>query len=283
MTPLLLDGGMGTALLSAGLPAGALPEQWLLERPQAIAAVHAAHAAAGAELILTCTFNLAAPRLREGGVASATGLLAERAVELARRAAPRARVAGAVGPTGLDGRASPAELRERYAEAFRGLAAAGVDLLWAESLWDLGEARAALAAARASGLPVAVTFTFREGVDGLRAASSEAGEECLRVAVAEGASAVGVNCTLPGSAQALQALVARCAGALGVPIVTKPSAGLPGSIIAPGDLAAWAAELRAAGASWIGGCCGTTPEHLAAVALRLCGGGGRGPAPRIAK
>ncbi len=278
MTPLLLDGGMGTALLAAGLPMDALPERWLLERPDAIAAVHAAHAAAGAELVLTCTFSLAAPRLREHGVTIAIESLAARAVELARRAAPSARVAGAVGPSGLAGRASPAELRERYAEAFRGLAAAGADLLWAESLWDLAEARAALAAGRAAGLPVAVTFTFRDGLDGLQATSGEAGEECLRTAAAEGAAAVGVNCTLPDSARALEALVARCAGSLGVPVVAKPSAGLPGSIIPPGAFAACAAELRSAGASWIGGCCGAAAEHLAAVALRLRGGGGQAPA-----
>jgi 5-methyltetrahydrofolate--homocysteine methyltransferase len=269
VTRLLLDGGMGTALLATGLPVGASPERWLLERPEAIAAVHAAHAAAGAEVVLTCTFNLAAPRLRQSGVASATDALAARAVALARSAAPSARVAGAVGPTGLAGHTSTAELRERYAEAFRGLAAAGADLLWAESLWDLAEAGAALAAARATGLPAVVTFTFRDGHEGLRAASGQAGEECLRTVASAGAAAVGVNCTLPGSAQALSVLVARCAGALGVPVVAKPSAGLPGAVIPPGAFADWAVELRAAGASWMGGCCGATAEHLAAVALRL--------------
>jgi 5-methyltetrahydrofolate--homocysteine methyltransferase len=271
VTPLLLDGGMGTALLAIGLPLDAPPERWLVERPDAIAAVHAAHARAGAEVALTCTFNLAAPRLRAGGVTSPADALAARAVELVRRAAASVQVAGAVGPTGLAGRAAPAELRERYAEAFRGLAAAGADLLWAESQSDLAEARAALQAARATGLPVVVTFTFRDGSGGLGAASGETGEECLRAAASAGAAAVGANCTLPGSAQALSALVARCAGALGVPVVAKPSAGLPGSIIPPSAFADWAAELRAAGASWIGGCCGATAEHLAAVALRLGG------------
>jgi 5-methyltetrahydrofolate--homocysteine methyltransferase len=269
VTRLLLDGGMGTALLATGLPADASPERWLLERPDAIAGVHAAHARAGAEVVLTCTFNLAAPRLRASGVVSAAEELAARAVALARNAAPSARVAGAVGPTGLAGHAPSAELRDRYAEAFRGLAAAGADLLWAESLWDLAEARAALAAARSTGLPVAITFTFRDGAEGLRAASGEAGEECLRAAASAGAAAVGVNCTLPASAQALSALVARCAGAFDVPVVAKPSAGLPGSIIQPGAFADWAVALRAAGASWIGGCCGAAAEHLAAVALRF--------------
>ncbi|HYS80153.1 MAG TPA: homocysteine S-methyltransferase family protein [Anaeromyxobacteraceae bacterium] len=271
MTLLLLDGGMGTALLASGLPVEASPERWLLERPEAIAAVHAAHARAGAEVVLTCTFNLAAPRLRASGVTSAVEALAARAVALARSAAPSARVAGALGPTGLAGQAPPAELRERYAEAFRALAAAGVDLLWAESLCDLAEARAALAAAHATGLPAVVTFTFRDGPPGLRTASGEAGEECLRAVASAGAAAVGVNCALPESAQAHAALVARCAGALGVPIVAKPSAGLPGAVIPPGAFADRAVELRGAGASWLGGCCGATAEHLAAVALRLRG------------
>ena len=80
---------------------------------------------------------------------------------------------------------------------------------------------------------------------------------------------MGVNCTLPGSTQALGALVARCAGALGVPLVAKPSAGLPGAVASPEAFAAGALELVRAGASWVGGCCGVTAEHLAALAFAL--------------
>ncbi len=262
----LLDGGMGTALLDAGLPPGALPESWLVSRPERIARVHAAHASAGARVVLTCTFNLAGARLRDSGVTEPVEELARRAVALARIAAPSARVAGAVGPAAVAG-ADAEELRERHGRALRALAAAGADLLWTESHWDLGEARAALAAARRTGLPVVTTFTFREQAGLLAAASGEPALDCLEVLALEGATAVGANCCLPGTP--LAPLIADAAARLGVPIVAKPSAGLPGAVAPPAAFAAWVAELARAGAGWVGGCCGAGPAHLAACAGAL--------------
>ncbi|WP_242344101.1 homocysteine S-methyltransferase family protein, partial [Anaeromyxobacter terrae] len=106
---LLLDGALGTALIARGLPLEALPEEWLVTRPDAVREVHAEHAAAGAGLVLTCTFNLAAPRLAARVDPGRVEALAATAVRLAREAAPHARVAGALGPTGLagPGRAAP--------------------------------------------------------------------------------------------------------------------------------------------------------------------------------
>jgi 5-methyltetrahydrofolate--homocysteine methyltransferase len=265
---LLLDGAMGTALQAAGLPAGALPEEWVLARPAEVAAVHAAHAAAGARILLTCTFNVASPRLGDRGLAGAAGAIAAAAAGLARTAGPGLRIAGAVGPTGLVTPESPerppaSELRGWYAAAFRALAAAGVELLWAESQWDLDEARAALAAGRATGLPVAVTLT----PDGeMRLPAGPPAAEALHALAADGAAAVGVNCVPPGAA--LEALAASASPALAVPLVAKPSAGLPGAIFAPGPFADRVAAAARAGARWIGGCCGTGAEHLAALAAR---------------
>lgn len=265
--PLLLDGAMGTALLAAGLPPGALPEGWVLSRPAAVRAVHAAHAAAGARLLLTCTFNLAAPRLEERGLAGSADAIATAAVVLAREAAPGARVAGALGPTALavPGARPPeaAALRGWYDRPFRALAAAGADLLWAESLWDLGEARAALAAGRATGLPVAVSLTPAPSPGGLALPDGTPAAEALRALAADGASAVGVNCLLPGAG--LAALAASLQD-LPVPLLVKPSAGLPGALLAPEPFAAWAWGAVQAGARWVGGCCGAGPEHLAAIA-----------------
>uniref|UniRef100_UPI001F567606 homocysteine S-methyltransferase family protein n=1 Tax=Anaeromyxobacter oryzisoli TaxID=2925408 RepID=UPI001F567606 len=99
--PTLLDGAMGTALLARGLPAGALPETWLRSRPEELARVHAEHAAAGARVILTCTFNAAAPRLAAALPGVELAPLCRTAVALARRAAPGAAIAGDLGPTGL--------------------------------------------------------------------------------------------------------------------------------------------------------------------------------------
>ncbi len=264
---LLLDAGLGTELLDAGLPRDALPERWLLDKPDEVARVHASHVAAGAQVVLTCTFNLAGPRLREAGIAEPVEELARRAVEVARGAAPSARVAGAVGPTLLAGVAAPAELRERFAEAYSALAAAGVDLVWTESHWDLAEARAALSAARATGLPVVTTFTFGDAGGLLTAASGEPALACLEAVAADGAAAVGANCILPGAP--LADLLARAAQRVAVPLVAKPSAGLPGDIVAPEAFAAWAMELARAGASWIGGCCGAGAAHLAATERAL--------------
>ncbi len=264
---LLLDAGMGTELLDAGLPLDTVAEIWLFDRPDEVARIHASHAAAGAQVVLTCTFNLAGPRLRDCGVAKSLEEVARRAVALARKAAPSARVAGAVGPTLLAGVAAPAELRERYAEAYHALAAAGVDLVWTESHWDLAEARAALAAARDTGLPAVATFTFGDAGGTLAASSGEPALACLEAVATDGAAAVGANCILPGAP--LADLLARAAQRVKVPLVAKPSAGLPGDIVPPEAFAAWTMELTRAGASWVGGCCGAGTRHLAATQRAL--------------
>lgn len=266
----LLDGAMGTALLARGLPPGALPEEWLLSRPAEIAAVHAAHAAAGAGVLLTCTFNLAAPRLERRVPAERHGELAAAAVRLARAAAPGLRVAGALGPGGPYGPgAAPAagEIEARHARAGRALAAAGVDLVWLESQWDLAEARLAVAAARRSGLPVAITFTLLSAGGRLRAPDGLPAEALLEAAAAAGAAATGVNC-VPADA-ALAALAAWARGALPIPFVAKPSPGLPGAVLPPAAFAAALGPAIDAGLAGVGGCCGATAEHLRALAARV--------------
>lgn len=265
MIPVVLDGAMGTALMAAGLDERSLPEQWLLERPEAIVAVHRAHADAGAQVVTSCSFSLAGVRLDRSGLSAAVPELARRAVEAARRGAPAARIAGAVGPAWLGDGVHAGEWRERHGRAFRALSAAGADLLWVEGAWRLDEAFVALAEARATGLPVLVTFGFREDRGILRAGSGEAAMECLRAAAAAGAVAVGASCSLPGAP--LAPLVAEASRSLGVGVVAKPSAGLPGAVIGPAPFGAWIGALLEAGARWVGGCCGATPAHLAACAL----------------
>jgi 5-methyltetrahydrofolate--homocysteine methyltransferase len=254
---------MGTSLFARGLSAGVLPEDWLVERPEEIAAVHAAHVAAGARVVLTCTFNLASPR--SAGGAPVVVDRARRAVALARRSGAE-RVAGAVGPIA----APEADVARWYAPAFEALAAAGADLLWAESQWVAEEARGALAAARACRLPAVVTLAFASG-EPARLPGGEPVEDVLRALADLGAAAVGVNCVAPGPA--LQRLVARVAPRLAVPLVVKPSPGLPGTLLPPASFAARVAPLAALGAAWIGGCCGAGEAHLRALGEAL----GRGP------
>ena len=264
--PTLLDGAMGTALIARGLPRGALPEEWLLSRPDEIAAVHAEHAAAGAEILLTSTFSCAAPRLDARVDPARIEELCAAAVRLARGAARRGGlVAGAVGPTGLHapGAATRAELAARYRRPLAALAAAGADLLWIESQWALHEALAALEAARETGLPAVVTFGFPEGPRGFRAPDGAPAEASLAAVAAEGALAAGVNCVAAGPA--LTALAAWASAHLHVPFVAKPSPGLPGAVLGPDAFAEAISPAVEAGLRILGGCCGAGGAHLAAL------------------
>jgi 5-methyltetrahydrofolate--homocysteine methyltransferase len=255
---------MGTALFARGLPVDVPPEAWVSERPWEVAAVHAGHVAAGAELLLTCTFNLA--RLDLMGLRLGPDEVARRAVPLARAARPPL-VAGCIGATGLalPGARPPApgELAERYEGAVRALAAAGVDLLWLETQLDLAEARTALAASRRTGLPVVVTAWLRPSPGGMEALDGRPGQDFLSALWRDGAAAVGVNCVAPD--RHLVQVVAASAASLPVPIVVKPNAGLPGEPVPPEPFARGVAEAVVAGASMAGGCCGARPAHLRAL------------------
>jgi 5-methyltetrahydrofolate--homocysteine methyltransferase len=276
--PTLLDGAMGTALLSRGLPDGTFPEEWVLARPSDVAAVHAAHAAAGARVLLTCTFNAAAPRLEARLEPDRVAAACARAVSLARAAASASgrgvHVAGDLGPTGLAGPGlspAPAELRDRYHRTAQALVAAAVDLLWIESQWDLAEARAALAAARATGFPAAVTFTFRDEAGRLAAPDGTPAEDCLAAVASDGAVLAGVNCVAPG--EPLARLAAWARDALPVPFAAKPSPGLPGAVLAPAAFAAALGPALQAGLRVVGACCGGTAEHLRALGSALATAG----------
>lgn len=275
--PVLLDGAMGTALQARGLPAGELPETWLTDHPEEIAAVHRAHAAAGARILLTCTFNAASPRLTGRLAPGRAAALCRRAAGLARAAAGGGWVAGALGPLALatPGGAAPpaAELQGRFEEAVTALAGAGVDLLWLESQYDPREAAAALRAARASGLPVVVTFTLAEAKGRLLAADGGAAGPLLLAAAEGGAAAVGVNCVLAGPA--LTALATWAGAALPVPLVAKPSPGLPGQVLPPAAFAAALAPALRAGARLVGGCCGADAGHVDALAAMVRDEGAR--------
>jgi 5-methyltetrahydrofolate--homocysteine methyltransferase len=266
-SPALLDAAMGTALLARGLAPGALPEEWVLGRPGEIAEVHRDHAAAGARLLLTCTFNVASPRLERRLGPGRVGALCEAAARLARGAAGGALVAGAVGPTGLSpplGSGEPAgAIEARYAPAFAALAAAGVDLLWLESQHDLGEALAALSAARRTGLAAAVTFALEERDGTFRTHGGADPLDWLVAVEAAGAVAAGLNCVFPGGA--LTALAARARPRLRVPLAAKPSPGLPGAVRSPEEFAAALRPALVAGIGLAGGCCGATGEHLRAI------------------
>jgi methionine synthase I (cobalamin-dependent) len=279
--PVLLDGAMGTLLQDRGLEDGAPGELWNLENPDAVREVHAAYAGAGARVLTTNTFGATRPRLDLHGLGDRVGEVNRAAARLARSVADEhdLLVAGGVGPTGELlaplGTLTPEEAQELFAEQLVALVEGGVDLVLVETLSDLGEADAAVTAARrtAPGLPVAVTMSFDTNVRtmmGVRPA------DAVAHLAAGGADAVGANCGRgPQEMEiiATEMVQARTGDLL---LVAQSNAGLPQVVgdhfeydATPGDLAAHATRLAELGIDLVGGCCGSTPAHIAAMAATL--------------
>ncbi len=283
--PLAADGAMGSALMGRGLPAGLPPEAWLLaaDGAAAVAAVHAGHAAAGARIVLSATFGASPVRLAEGPAAGRTEEVCRTAVAIARSAVPRGvLVAGDLGPTGAllapYGELEPAAARAAFAEQAAALAAAGADLLWIETMADLAEARAAVEGARdaAPNVPIVATLTFERG----RTLFGDRPEDAAAVLAELGVAAVGANCG-DGFDAVIGVLAGLAAGAPGLPLVAKANAGRPvvgadGTVAypaTPADAASYARRALDLGATIVGGCCGTTAAHVAAIAAQLSGPG----------
>jgi len=276
---LLLDGALGTELERRGLRCG-LPlwsARALLDAPQAVEEIHAAYLAAGAELITANTFRTQRRTLAKEGLAHETERLCRLAIELARCARPRsavaARVAGSVPP--LEDCYRPelappdAALAREHAEHCELLAGAGADWLLLETHGSVREAAAAARAASATGLPFALAFVFdRAG----RLLSGEDPRRAVDAVLPSGPCALLVNCVPPDAAGARHAALAALAP--GVPTGLYPNLGAPGPTPdaprsgerSPEELAALARAWIRAGARLVGGCCGTTPRHIRALA-----------------
>ena len=271
---LLFDGAMGTQLQTRGLVAGELPELLCLTHPEVVTEVHAAYVAAGADVVTTNTFGANAVKL---GDAATVEEVFSAAVSCARAAGPRY-VAADLGPTGQllapMGPLAFDDAYELFARQVRAAAAAGADLFVIETMSDLAEAKAALLAVHEnSELPALVTMTFEE--DG-RTFLGTTPEVAALTLSSIGASAVGVNCSL-GPAE-VAPLVARMAEWAPCPLMVQANAGLPHVEdgvtvydIGPDEFAAAVAPMLEAGVTIIGGCCGTTPDHIAAERALLAG------------
>ena len=279
--PVLLDGGMGTLLQDSGLEDGAPGELWNLENPDAVRAAHAAYAQAGARLLTTNTFGGTRPRLDMHGLGDRVGDVNRTAAQLARLVADERGllVAGDLGPIGelLSplGTLTRVEAQALFAEQLTALVEGGIDLVLVETLSDLGEADAALAAARevAPGLPVAVTMSFDTN---LRTMMGVRPGDAVAHLAAAGADAAGANCGRgPEEMEIIAAeMVQSRAGDL--LLVAQSNAGLPQVVgdhfeydATAGDLAAHATRLAKLGIDLVGGCCGSTPAHIAAVGATL--------------
>jgi len=278
---LLADGAMGTELQARGLPPGECPEMWARAHPLELAAVHAEYAAAGAEIILTCTFGGSPFKLASLDLDGDTEAVNWALGRVAREAAPEAVVLGDIGPTGEMivplGIRTADELRAGFVRQVTGLAEV-VDGFIIETMSDLDEALLALEAARkvAPGKPVLVSLTYQKDHDGreyhtVMGVTPAAAARRLEDA---GADAVGTNC---GSGiEDMIGVVERLAAACSKPIFAEPNAGLPklvgGRTVfdeSAESMAGKVARLVAAGARIVGGCCGTTPRHIAAFRAAL--------------
>lgn len=264
--PILMDGATGTELLKRGMPAGACTEQWVLEHPQVLLEVQRAYVQAGSRVLLAPTAGANRAALERREIRGQVGAYNRRLVELTRQAAGEGvLVAGDLAPAGLAlvpfGESSFEELVAVYTEQAAALEAAGVDLFVLETMTNMAEARAAVLACKSvSDRPVWVSFTCDDegrtpgGTDVLAG---------LIVMQGMGVSAFGLNCTSPAdTAEQLE----RLAPYASVPLIAKPSAGLPGACCAPEELAGLVPRWAAAGARIFGGCCGAGPEHVFALA-----------------
>lgn len=275
---LIADGSTGATLMAAGLPAGTPPELWNVENTEQILSLHKAFLDAGSQIILTNTFGGTRIKLEKAGLGERTIELNRHAAKLAREAAgDQAYVAGDLGPTGELmaplGKLTFERALETFTEQARVLADEGVDLLWVETMTDLNEARAAVMGAKKAGdLPIFCSLSFGpkgRTIMGVRA--GQAAKELWDL----GLTAVGANCG-EGIPPVLEALKQMQEVLPGAPLIAKPNAGLPRLVdgktvysMTPQDFSAHTPEFVALGAKIIGGCCGSTHEHVAAVAAAV--------------
>ncbi len=285
---LIMDGAMGTMLQEAGLAPGGLPEAWNRERPEAVLAVHRAYIEAGSDIILTNTFGANRLKLARANQGDKSGEYNLAAVEIARKAAAgRAYVLGDVGPTGefLEplGTLAYEEAVEVFAGQIRSLVKGGVDGIIIETISDLGELKAAAAAAREnSSLPVLAAMCFGPAAGGdFRTMMGTGIPEMVAEMHRLGCHLLGANCGALEIAQMAEIVgrfreeAKKFAGAEFV-FFAEPNAGVPrlraGKTVFPETPESMAGKIRGvrdAGARIIGGCCGTTPAHIRALAAAV--------------
>ena len=279
--PVLLDGAMGTMLMDAGLEQGNPPEEWNVLHPERIREVHRKYIESGSRIILTNSFGGTRFRLKLHDLQDRAAELNKAAAQIARAEADTAPhlilVAGSMGPTGelLEpfGTMAFEDARAAFAEQAGALADGGVDVLWIETMSDLNEVKAAIEGARSvSDLPVVATMTFDTHGRTMMGVKPEQAVEFLR---AYDLAAIGGNCgNGPGEIEAV--VSAMRAVAPDIPLIAKANAGIPhweGAELrydgTPEVMACYAQRVHELGARLIGGCCGNTPTHIAAMAEAL--------------
>jgi homocysteine S-methyltransferase len=270
---LVCDGAMGTMLYSKGIPITSCFEEMNLSMPSLVKEVHEGYRKAGAEILEANTFGANARRLAGYGLEEKVEEINRAGVRLARECAgDDVLVAGAVGPLGIRmeplGPLTAAEARAAYSEQFVALAEAGADLIQLETFYDLDELQVAIAAARAvCDLPLVAQVTIDD--DG-NMPSGTRPEDFTRKLAATGVDALGLNCSV--GPKVMLETIQRMAPLTSTPLTAQPNAGLPMNIggrniylCSPEYMAGYVAHFIRQGVKLLGGCCGTTPEHIRAV------------------
>ena len=276
--PVVTDGAWGTELQKKGLKPGDSPEALNLERPEVVESVAASYVAAGSQVVLTNTFGGNRFTLESHGLAGKVAEVNRAGAEISKRAANgRALVFASLGPTGkmlMMGDVSEEELFDAFSEQAAALAEGGADGLVIETMSDLEEAKIALAACKATGLPVVASMVYDSGPEMDRTMMGTPVEQATRELADAGADAVGSNC-----GQGIEGFVGLCGKIRAVtdlPVWIKGNAGLPEMVdgkavykTTPETFASFVRPLLDAGADFIGGCCGTSPDFIRQVCLAL--------------
>jgi len=270
---LISDGAWGTQLQARGLPAGIIPDTWNLTHPEQVEAVARAYVEAGSQVILTNSFRANAIAMHASSAADLDAIN-RAAVTISKKAAgARALVFASIGPAGkmlLSGEVSAEELTAAFSAQSQSLAAAGANALLIETMSDPNEARLAVVAAKTTGLPVIASFAFDSGKNKDRTMMGATPEVVASAMAEAGADGVGANCGV--GVEFAVPICQRLHAACDLPIWIKPNAGLPvmeGAAIHYATtaeyFASYFAALRDAGASFVGGCCGSTPDFVRAL------------------
>ena len=279
---LLSDGATGTYLQENGLEPGGCPEIFNVDRPEVVKQMALAYFDAGADIVETNSFGGSRYMLKKYGCGDRVEELNRRGAEAARSVAPSGGfVVGSIGPTGEflkpSGTATEEELFAAFAEQARGLAAGGVDGFCIETMSDLGETILAIRAAKeVAGLPVLATLVFDKGPRGFFTMMGVTPAQAAAKLTEAGADVVGSNCGL--AIEQMIEIVTAMRAATEKPIVAQVNAGIPkiegGRIVYPDTAEHMAPQyprLVEAGATIVGGCCGTGPAHISAIAETLRG------------
>ncbi len=274
------DGAWGTQFQAMGLETGACPDAWNLSQPEKVKQVAAAYVEAGSDVILTNTFGANRFILGRHGLDGKVAEIAAAGVKISLAAAHgRAKVFASLGPSGvmlMMGDVSSEQLKQAFQQQAQAMADAGADAIVVETMSDMAEARLAVEAAKSTGLPVVACLVFDCGADMDRTMMGNTPEQVAAELTDAGADVIGSNC---GQTSAeLLPICKRLKESTSCPIWIKANAGQPqlidGQTVykqAPEEFAAHVPALVEAGASFVGGCCGTTPAFIAAMKKVLAG------------